>query len=295
MGDIPRNLLPADLGNPNYLFNGDFSVVRKEGAILNGEFNMARLLHSRDGAGATINVTQEEHTPGQTDVPGNPKHFMRVDCTVAGAGETFNSHKQKLKGAATLSGRDVTLAMYLRSPDASIIPTWVLQQNFGTGGSPDVAVETVIASNIDPAATFGLHVFHATLPSITGKSFGTNGDDTLQVILRSPLNAISQIDYSDMMLFDGHIDAGAVHFSRLQHNIMQMLCDQYWQQFGWMELTLAAANSRSMSAFPVPMVAAPTITNSGSETFLAFDSYGFYQNTPDTVASNITLTCDAEL
>ncbi|MEM7308917.1 MAG: hypothetical protein AAF682_19700 [Planctomycetota bacterium] len=131
------------------------------------------------GAGTDqLLVQREDFTPGQADVPGNPRHYLRLNATTTPSGRFFL--EQRIEGVRTFAGETVVQSAWWRSSglaDETVHPKLV--QHFGSGGapSPDVVTDMpqLTALQDDWARLHSI----VTAPSIAGKTIGNNGDDYL--------------------------------------------------------------------------------------------------------------------
>lgn len=148
---------------------------------------------TRSNNNATINLSQGVFSIGQVSVGGNPIYYLHYECTNIGAGsETFKRVMQFYQSCQVGSGQEVSVAIVAKSQTSNPITISIIQ-DFGTGGSPSTAVETIILSaSLTP--NWQRFTGKFTLPSVAGKTLGTNGDDTTQVCINYPLNAIAQVD-----------------------------------------------------------------------------------------------------
>jgi hypothetical protein len=137
---------------------------------------------------------------GQTEVPYNPKHYLRFECTATGV-ETEKDIYVDIGDVLTFANQQVSFAFYARSSTSSTI-SLLTNQYFGSGGSPSGTITTSIDTfTLSP----GWNKFTATftVPDITGKTLGTNKDDKLQIRLRMPLNQLAIIDFTNNQLNHG--------------------------------------------------------------------------------------------
>lgn len=157
-----------------------------------------------DGTIGTFTVSRQSFTLGQTDVEGDPLYFLRWDHTVAGSGSTVRKlrmpHRMK-NAAAWRNGDQVTLSFYAKA-DSNRDVTAQLVQHFGTGGAPSADVTA-------GSQLFGLSVnwqrFTLTInvPSIAGKTFGSNLDHELRLEFLLPLNTTMTIDFAQVQVEPG--------------------------------------------------------------------------------------------
>lgn len=156
-----------------------------------------------DGSIGTYSVSQQAFTLGQTDVPGEPKYFLRWNHTVAGSGSSYRRLRVKLPGVERFAGRKVIRSVYLKADTARTV-TGKLLQDFGTGGSPSTQVE---AESVSFSVTTSWTRFEIpdTLPSISGKTLGSGADDALILSLDLPVNTTMTIDVAMDQFEAGHI------------------------------------------------------------------------------------------
>ena len=79
---------PAPTFRDNILLNANYNIWQEFPTYTLttgvGGVNSCLWRHDR-GTGATVIISRQAFTVGQTDVPGNPEFFMRVNRTVAGS------------------------------------------------------------------------------------------------------------------------------------------------------------------------------------------------------------------
>jgi len=149
----------------------------------NGSYTADRWRIDYDGAGGTRTVARNTISLG-TNLPSGiqGKYFMEVTLTNAGTATT-QSISQRVERVNTFAGETITLSAWVRNDGAGTgVNTLTARaiQNFGTGGSPSTAVTTTLGTASVTGSWVRLHV-HATLPSISGKTIGSNGDDYLEI------------------------------------------------------------------------------------------------------------------
>lgn len=149
----------------NYIRNGDFEIAQR-GTSFAGITSEAYTLDGwRAGAAGTNTITQESFTVGQTDVPDNPRKFLRlVRSVAAGADNEILSHR--IEFPERLSGKTVTVSFRAKVSSG----TKALVFDFGSSGVTS-AVNT--SDNAFTASTTWT-LFSATvaLPAMTAASAG---------------------------------------------------------------------------------------------------------------------------
>jgi hypothetical protein len=175
------------LPNRNAIINPVMDIWQRGTTFSNpatGAYTADRWRIDYDGAGGTRTVARNTISLG-TNLPSGiqGKYFMEVILTNAGTATT-QSISQRVERVNTFAGETITLSAWVRNDGGGTgVNTLTAKaiQNFGTGGSPSAAVTTVLGTAAVTGTWVRLHV-HATLPSISGKTIGSNGDDYLQIM-----------------------------------------------------------------------------------------------------------------
>jgi len=209
----------------NYIINGGFDVWQRgtSNSINQGYSGPDRWV--ADFAVAVMQGTMERGTfaPGQTDVPGNPKYYWRINVTNTNGSGTMEPATH-IEDVSTLSGEVVTLSFWARINSGTRTISWIARQNFGAGGSG--LVDTTFGS-ASLTTLWQKFTFTTTIPSISGKTVGTNS--SLRIFstgYASPTGAY-QIDYANIQLEKGSI---ATAFSRAGGTLQGELaaCQRYY-------------------------------------------------------------------
>ena len=171
-GGSPAPAAPA----ANALINGNLDVwQRGPGPFTAFGYTADRFRDTFVGSGSS--TTREDFTPGQTDVPGNPRHFLRTVATsVAGAGN-YVAFSQKVEDVRTFAGGQVTVSFYAKADAAKQVAV-SLHQSFGVGGSAPVHLHV---AKFDLTTSWTRHHATITLPGLAGKTIGAGDDHYLQL------------------------------------------------------------------------------------------------------------------
>lgn len=194
----------------NKIIDGDFNFWQSGVSFTpNGYGYTADMAaYNRNGSGATVTVSRQEFPIGQTDVPGNPTYFYQVEQSVAGTGATINNvWGHPIEDVRTLSGKKATLTFYARTTIGSVPLLPQIAQVFGSGGSPSAEVVTVgTAKNLTTSWQRFDYVFD--VPSIGGKTLGSNGNSCLFVLLEAVnKNAIQTVQLARISFVPGDATA----------------------------------------------------------------------------------------
>lgn len=192
------------------LINSNFDVWQRGTSVSTSSGIAAdRWYNALNGSSNT--QSRQTFTLGQTDVPGNPKYYLRqVVTSSAGAGNYAGLQYAGIEGVGTFAGQNATLSFYAKADASKNIAVEFLQQ-FGTGGSPSALV-TGIGSQLIPLTTsWAKKTVTIAIPSITGKTLGTDGNDAL--VLFFWLDAGSSFNTRSASLGQ---QSGTFEFSQMQ-------------------------------------------------------------------------------
>ena len=159
-----------------YMINGNFGVWQRGTSFTTSVYTADRWL--QDLSGATATVTREAHTVGQTDVPDNPKYYLKQNVTT---GNDNCGMLYRIEDVDTLTGA-FTLSFYAKgvNPNSGNLDI-IIQQNFGSGGSTTVSLSE---QDLTLTGSWVKYVFTGTLASISGKTVGTSS--YIQIIIKQP-------------------------------------------------------------------------------------------------------------
>jgi hypothetical protein len=163
----------------NKLINGGFDVWQRGTSQTTsgyGSDDRWNNVHS----GSTKTASRQTFTLGQTDVPGNPTYFARtVVASVAGVNNIVIK-QHRIENVSTLAGQTATLSFWAKA-DASKNIAVEFQQDFGTGGSPSAAVNTIGVNTCALSTTWRYFTVTVNIPSISGKVLGSDNNSNLQL------------------------------------------------------------------------------------------------------------------
>lgn len=228
-------------GLRNRIINGDFSIHQRGGAQTQTAF-MDRWARVQSG-GVGHTFTQEAFTPGQSDVPGAPAHFLRwvMDAVPSDA-----SIEQRIEDVRTLAGQALTYSFWARASEALSVHAR-LQQYWG-GGSPAASFGDTKAFAVDTSWTRCVQT--VTLPDLTGRTLAAGHYLALRLTVPSS-SAAPTLELADVQLEPGPV---ATPFERRPRALEAALCARYFQK-----MTVRSENGDRPIGLS-PMRAAPTVT-----------------------------------
>ena len=172
---------PSSMMFRNKLINGGFDIwQRGTSQTSTGYGSDDRWFNLQ--AGSTKTASRQTFTLGQTDVPGNPTYFARTVAVLAGspASSDYVLKSQRVEDVETFAGQTCTFSFWAKA-DASKNIAVEFGQYFGTGGSPSSSVTGLGVTTCALTTSWQRFSITVTLPSISGKTLGTNNDSYLDV------------------------------------------------------------------------------------------------------------------
>ena len=167
-------------GFRNRIINGNFDIWQRGTSFTSTGYGADRWLSDR--IGTTYTATRQPFTLGQTDVPGEPTYYHRtVVSSVAGAGNLAYL-LQTIEDVRTFAGQQVTISFWAKV-DATKNIAVELRQNFGTGGSPSTLVRGIGTTKVSIGTSWQKVTVTASMPSISGKTLGTNGNNFASFVI----------------------------------------------------------------------------------------------------------------
>ena len=260
-------------GVVNKIINGNFSVWQRGTSFSSEGYTADRWRLAESGTGTTT-VSQQDFTVGQTDVPDNPKYFIRL-AKSGGVSSGYNDFiSQRIEGVETFASTQCTLSFYCKSASGNPDIQIQITQNFGSGGSPSTAVTTDIGTDTT-SSSWTKKSFTFTPPSISGKTLGTNDQGTthyLEIKIRIAGASTSSADFAQVQLERG---PQASDFVVTDFATERAKCLRYYQRYhanGADQIVASGAITRSDAVdcfvpIAAPMRTDPTFSNSGSLTF----------------------------
>lgn len=166
-------------GFRNKIINGGFDVwqrgVSQTGFSPYGADDRWQNIQS----GSTRTVGRLTFLPGQ--IPAPATYYCRTTvASVAGADNLVNK-TQRIESVRTLAGKRATLTFWARGYDGANEMAFDLYQFFGTGGTPSAVVGGLGSNKFSLTNTWQKFSYIIDIPSIAGKTIGTNNDDALAV------------------------------------------------------------------------------------------------------------------
>lgn len=150
----------------------------------------------------SINITRTSLS--DTSPLSNPLNIFTYTCSAAGSGTALDLGNRTFD-VKSFSNEQIAVRFDLKASGAAPVGVTgeiYVKQFFGTGGAPSPTVDTSF-SFVWPNGVFGSVPQIITVPSVAGKSLGTNGDDYFEVGLRFPIGSVGTYQCTNMMSVRG--------------------------------------------------------------------------------------------
>jgi hypothetical protein len=254
-----------------------------------------------NSSGGTKTISQQTFTVGQTDVPGFPKNYVRLEVTT---GDNNTGIHQRVEDVTSIAGKTVTLSFWAKGTNptgGSFVSSWI--QNFGSGGSSNV--ETEAKSGIVLTSSWQKFTITFTVPSVAGKTIGA-GSYTWVELLRQPATDTGTGAWTaDIALAQLEVGSVATEFEHRSYSEELQLCQRYFQYYKNPPIRGVVYSStranRLGTMLPVIMRANPSVTiiqtgslshfrlYDGSVTAV-YSSFNASYLTPDKIEFDINVT-----
>jgi hypothetical protein len=181
-GTINANVNPFVAGK-NKIINGDFNINQRNftSNTTSGLFNFDRWFQINSGGSFT--VTPQTFTPGAAPVAGyeGTTFFQGITASQSAAGD-YAILDQKIESVRTRAGSTATISFWAKASSGTPKIGIELGQYFGTGGSPSASVFTACGA-VTTSTSWARYSVTVAVPSISGKTIGTNNDSSLELLL----------------------------------------------------------------------------------------------------------------
>ena len=210
----------------NKLINGGFDIWQEDTTFTQTSGSYVNTYTAdmwRSGSSeAGVNVTRQGLLGRIVDgYDGLSKYALRYEVDVANDNAGIY---QRIESVHTLQGKKATLSFRVAN---SLMGFKVgVKQNFGTGGTP--SVDTLIfAEGVSATTDWGVVTHTFDIPSIEGKTLGTDGNDYLEVSIVNPANELWINWFADIQFEEGSV---ATPFERLPVAQTLTLCKRYYEE-----------------------------------------------------------------
>jgi hypothetical protein len=251
----------------NRIINGNFDIWQRGTSFTltsGGAYGPDRWV----GGAASGSISRQAFANGQTEVPGNPTYYARY---IISTNSQNYEWQQKIEGVSSFAGQTATVSFYARQTTGTVTLGGRIVQDFGTGGSPSSLVVTALG-NPSLTTSWQKFTFTVAIPSISGKTIGTDKNDNVWLSLQVSNTGTGTIDFAQFQMEEGSV---ATPFERLQLTQIVQQCQRFYQKSYAIDVDPGTSstggyasnpghaggtgNSRANIRFATEMRAAPTL------------------------------------
>lgn len=173
---------PALFQDENRVINGSFDFWQRGTSFTGTQYGADRWYNGF--IGGSVTMSRQSFTVGDTLGSNSPTFFMRQSVS----GQTLASHNANIvnpiEGVHSYAGQTITVLGWARRSSGSGNFAVNIDQYFGTGGSPS-AVVNIAGQVVTLTGSWSPFAVTFSIPSIAGKTLGSNGNDNLSLVFWS--------------------------------------------------------------------------------------------------------------
>jgi hypothetical protein len=273
-------------GSGNAIINGAFEINQRNftSNTTNG-YGFDRWVNFADGG--TVTQSSQAFTLGSAPVIGfESANFYRNLVSGQSTSGHLSVFIQPIESVRSFANQTVTVSFYAKAGSGTPKVAVEFRQVFGTGGSPSASVSTVVAA---PTISTDWARYTATVsvPSIAGKTLGTNRDDRLELNFwfsaGADFNARASsigIQNNTFDIWGVQLEAGstATDFRRNANSLQGELaaCQRYYVQYGGKNLFEVFGNGHAESTTVARIKIAPPVEMRVPPTSITFSTVAVF-------------------
>lgn len=295
-------LRPGVLDPENRIINGAMDFWQRDTSTTGIDAYCADRWRNQ---GSKLGVTQgrQSFTLGTTLGLNNPTYFLRQTSGATLSLTTdYARTQQRVEGVRSYAGQTITVLGWAKVGSGSASIAVEVFQNFGTGGSPSAEV-TGTGQALALTTTWTPFAATFSVPSISGKTLGSNGDDYFGVNFWSAAGSSFNTRAASIGIQNIQMDLWGVHIKVGTHTTAAcdlykapelgtevIRCKRYFNSGSYNEgggagakyINAATTNMfNSTHNFPCVMRTSPTIATATAPTFSNCSNLVFTGVTPE--------------
>jgi hypothetical protein len=314
------NSSSEDVNSENRIINGDFGIWQRGTSFSTYAYGADRWINQF--VGGTGTQSQQLFALGDTLGTTQPVSFLRQTVS----GQTLPSHlsvlQQPIDGVRSYAGQTITVLGWVRRASGTGNVAIAAVQSFGTGGTPSTANTGISPQTVTLTTSFAPFAAVLVVPTISGKTLGTNGNDYLGINFWLSAGTDFNISSNGIGLQTIGVDFWGIHirqgtWTAADANLYRprdtgtelAMCQRFYQDLGTIsvrEYTTTSQQFGTMVTYPVTMRRVPTgalantVTSNATGSFFALLgttslNYAAVTTTTGVVLTSSTVTLDAEI
>lgn len=229
------------VGFKNYIINGNFDIWQRgtsqtsAGYGSDDRWNNEHYISTKTHSRVSCTDTERELF--------NASYFSRTVTTYVSGTNSYIKKIQSIENITRLAGKTVTISFWAKADSNKKMNVQVVDV-YGSGGTPTVSSASSIVNfgNVDLTSTWTKYKLTATLPSLVGKTLGTDGvhtsffrldfgftfsSDRHEVTLFGmPVGQSGTFDIAQVQLEEGSV---ATPFEQRPIGLELSLCQRYYE------------------------------------------------------------------
>ena len=207
-------LRPGVLDPENRIINGAFDFWQR-GTSSTANGHLADRWYS-EFSGGSFSQSRQAFTLGDTFGNNNPTYFFRQSVSGQSTAAQYAITVQNIEGVRTYAGQTITVLGWMRRSSGSGNVAVQCIQDFGTGGSPSSRV-FVSPQTVTLTGSWAAFALTFAVPSISGKTLGTNGNDYLQLRFWTSAGSDFNANTNSLGLQTIGVDLWGIHIKQGTH------------------------------------------------------------------------------
>ena len=172
------SLRQGALNPDDRIINGAFDFWQRGTSFTGTAYGADRWINY--SSGGTVTQSRQAFTVGDTLGSNNPTYFLRQATSGQTLSSSYAQTIQAIEGVRSYAGQTITVLGWARRSSGTGNMAVEASQYFGTGGSPSATV-LISPTTVTLTSSFAPFAVTIAVPSITGKTIGTNLIDTLNI------------------------------------------------------------------------------------------------------------------
>jgi hypothetical protein len=208
-------LRPGVLDPENRIINGAFDFwQRGTSGTSSGNYVADRWLNGLNGG--TVTQSRQAFALGDTLGSNSPTFFLRQSVSGQSLSSHFAISEQRIESVRSYAGQTITVLGWARRSSGSGNMAVSAYQSFGTGGSPSSAV-IISAQTVTLTSSWAAFAVTISVPSISGKTLGTNGNDLLGLRFWVSAGSDYNVETNSLGLQTIGVDLWGIHIKQGTH------------------------------------------------------------------------------
>lgn len=260
--DLAGSADAGGLTGRNLIINGAMQVAQRGTSQTASSYgSLDRFLYNHSGGAGTMS----QQTLALGSEQRGSKHFLRIACST---GNDNHGFLHRIEDVRSVSTGKHTLSFDAKgtNPNGGTF-TIKVHQDFGTGGSPSADVELAIQT-FTVTSSFQTFDFQFDIPSVAGKTLGSNDDDYVQIHISQGADTSTNAWTLDITNIQFEKGETATPFEHRSFGDELAKCQRYYQEVHFKHRYGSSAQAPTGSihrqaSFPTTMRAAPTVDSTG--------------------------------